>query len=209
MLSASAPNGCLKGFIIVVAPNAAAGAPCHAGVLVTARGRVRSRGCGSLVSVVGDGVEAVGVLGEAKAERGVGRGGGTLAADDWVGGLALGGTGADWCYAAGSGRFGLTGRRAAGRGGGGSAGLLGGALEEAEALAWRVGCWGGCAVGAGALLLLLRLWRGALWCGLLTLVVGAQLGPSFCDRSLCLVLAYRVWVVCSRRRTTTTGTCIA
>lgn len=63
----SAPNRCLKRFIIVVAPNAAAGAPCHAGILVTARGRVRSRGCGSLVSVVGNGVEAVGVLGEAEA----------------------------------------------------------------------------------------------------------------------------------------------
>lgn len=63
----SAPNGCLKGFIIVVAPDAAAGAPCHAGILVTARGRVRSRGCGSLVSVVRNGVESVVVLGEAEA----------------------------------------------------------------------------------------------------------------------------------------------
>lgn len=62
----SAPNRCLKGFIIV-APNAAAGAPCHAGILVTARGRVRSCGCGSLVSVVGNGIETVVVLGKAEA----------------------------------------------------------------------------------------------------------------------------------------------
>lgn len=139
----------------------------------------------------------------------MGRGGGALAVEDWVGSLALGGTGADWCYTAGSGRFGLTGRRAAGGGGGGSAGLLGGALEKAEALAWGVGCWGGGAVGARALLLLLRLWRGSLWCSLLALVVGAQLGPSFCTRGLCLVLAHGVRIICPRRRSTTTGTCIA
>ena len=39
-IARSAPNRCLNGFV-VVAPNAAAGAPCHARVLVTG-GRVRS-----------------------------------------------------------------------------------------------------------------------------------------------------------------------
>lgn len=63
----STPDGCLKGFVVVVPPNAAAGAPRHASVLVAVRGRVRSRGCGSLVSIVRDWIETVIVLPEAEA----------------------------------------------------------------------------------------------------------------------------------------------
>lgn len=71
-LARSTPDGCLKGFIIVVvivvAPDAAAGAPRHARVLVVAaQRRVRSRGCRSLVPIVGNGIEVVVVLREAEA----------------------------------------------------------------------------------------------------------------------------------------------
>lgn len=65
-LARSTPNRCLKGFIVVTAPNAAAGAPCHASVLVTGC-RVRSRGCRPLVSVVRNRIKTVIVLREAKA----------------------------------------------------------------------------------------------------------------------------------------------
>ena len=67
-LARSTPYGRLKGFVVVgVAPNAAAGAPRHASVFVAARGRVRSGGCGSLVSTVGKRIQIVIVLREAEA----------------------------------------------------------------------------------------------------------------------------------------------
>ena len=88
--------------------------------------------------------------------------------------------------------------------------MLSGALEKAEALTWRVGCWGRCAVRARTLLLLLllRLWGGTLWCRLLALVVGVQLTSSFRNCGLCLALAHGIWIICPRRRSSTTNTCI-